>query len=112
MTNSDSIHSALREFLQPLKTNDARADFFAVYRRESEEFDKENTKKYDEDLNTSLIFVSLRLQRFRGSWPETEPIGWFVLGCQLSLRYRHPVQSGTRSKSAYRGLHASSPSHP
>jgi hypothetical protein len=59
VTNSGSIHSALKEFLQPLRTNDARSDFFAVYRRESEQFDKENTKKYDEDLNTSLIFVSL-----------------------------------------------------
>lgn len=54
----DSIHSALREFFQPLKTNDSRADFFATYRRESEEFDNEYAKKYDEDLNTSLIFVS------------------------------------------------------
>lgn len=61
MTDSSSIHSALKEFFQPLKTNDARADFFAIYRRESEEFDKENTKKYDEDLNTSLIFVSSSL---------------------------------------------------
>jgi hypothetical protein len=47
-------------FFQPLKANDPRADFFAIYRKESEEFDRENTKKYDEDLNTSLIFVSLR----------------------------------------------------
>ena len=53
-----SIHSALREFFQPLKTSDSRADFFSVYRKESEAFDKDYTKKYDEDLNTSLIFVS------------------------------------------------------
>lgn len=53
-----SIHSALREFFQPLKSNDTRADFFSVYRQESEQFDQDYTKKYDEDLNTSLIFVS------------------------------------------------------
>jgi len=53
-----SIHSALKEFFPPLRTNDARADFFAIYRKESEEFDRGYAKKYDEDLNTSLIFVS------------------------------------------------------
>ncbi|KAF9645205.1 hypothetical protein BDM02DRAFT_3189892, partial [Thelephora ganbajun] len=50
------IHSVLKEFSQPLRTNDARADFFAVYRKESEEFDRDYAKKYDEDFNTSLIF--------------------------------------------------------
>jgi len=29
-----------------------------MYRRESEEFDRDYARKYDEDLNTSLIFVS------------------------------------------------------
>lgn len=53
-----SLHSVLKEFLDPLRTNDSRADFFVVYRRESEEFDRGHAKKYDEDLNTSLIFVS------------------------------------------------------
>ena len=54
-----SLHSALKEFFEPLRTNNSRADFFAVYRKESDEFDREYTRKYDEDLNTSLIFVSL-----------------------------------------------------
>ena len=53
-----SLHSALKEFFEPLKSNDPRADFFSVYRRESEEFDRDYARKYDEDLNTSLIFVS------------------------------------------------------
>ena len=56
-----SLHSALKEFFEPLRTNDSRTDFFAVYRRESEEFDRDYAKKYDEDLNTSLIFVSPHL---------------------------------------------------
>ena len=56
-----SLQSALKEFFEPLRTNDSRTDFFAVYRRESEEFDRDYVKKYDEDLNTSLIFVSLHL---------------------------------------------------
>ena len=52
-----SIHSALKEFFEPLRTNDPRADFFAAYRKESDEFDRDYAGKYDGDLNTSLIFV-------------------------------------------------------
>ena len=57
-TSCSSLHSALKEFFDPLRTNDSRTDFFAVYRRESAEFDRDHANKYDEDLNTSLIFVS------------------------------------------------------
>ena len=53
-----SLHSVLKEFAEPLRTNDSRTDFFATYRRESAEFDRDYAKKYDEDLNTSLIIVS------------------------------------------------------
>ena len=53
-----SLHSPLKEIFDPQRTKDSRADFFAVYRRESDEFDRDYVKKYDEDLNTSLIFVS------------------------------------------------------
>jgi hypothetical protein len=35
-----------------------RAQFYEKYRKEAEEYDKEFLKKYDEDLNTTLIFVS------------------------------------------------------
>ena len=35
-----------------------RVRFYADYRKEAEEYDKEFMKKYDEDLNTTLIFVS------------------------------------------------------
>ena len=37
---------------------DHRTRFFDDYRKEAEEYDREFTKKYDEDLNTTLIFVS------------------------------------------------------
>ena len=53
-----ALHSALKEFIEPLRTGDSRADFFTTYRKQSEEFDRDHTGKYDEDLNTSLIFVS------------------------------------------------------
>jgi len=58
LISRSSIRSAIKEFVEPLRTEDSRTDFFAVYRRESEEFDRDYAKKYDEDLNTSLIFVS------------------------------------------------------
>jgi hypothetical protein len=35
----------------------ARGEFFKLYKRESEDFDKEFIKKYDEATNTTLIFV-------------------------------------------------------
>ncbi|KAF9643512.1 hypothetical protein BDM02DRAFT_1442062 [Thelephora ganbajun] len=53
------LHSALKEFFDPLRTNDPRTDFYAVYRRESADFDRDYAGKYDEDLNTSLIFAGL-----------------------------------------------------
>ena len=53
-----STHAALKEFFQPLRSNDTRAEFLAVYRKESEEFDRDHARKYYEYLNTSLIFVS------------------------------------------------------
>ena len=52
-----SLQDALRIFFQPIKTDDPRVDFYTVYKRESAEHDAEYVKKYDEDLNTTLIFV-------------------------------------------------------
>ena len=53
-----SFRDALRSSLfQSIKTNDPRVDFYTMYRREAEEYDKEFVKKFDEDLNTVSIFV-------------------------------------------------------
>lgn len=38
---------------------DHKARFYDNYRKVAEEYDKEFLKKYEEDLNTTLIFVSL-----------------------------------------------------
>lgn len=40
------------------RTMTARAEFYDKYQREADEYDKDFIKKYDEDLNTTLIFVS------------------------------------------------------
>jgi len=45
--------------MPPLKSDEARTDFYTVYKRESTEYDTNYVKKYDEDLNTTLIFVRL-----------------------------------------------------
>ena len=50
-----------------MRTNDSRADFFAVYRREAAEFDRDYVQKYDEDLNTTLIFVSVQFGRVQST---------------------------------------------
>ena len=56
--NGCSFQDALRTFFQPIKNDDARLDFYTVYKREATEYDTDYVKKYDEDLNTTLIFVS------------------------------------------------------
>ena len=38
---------------------DPRSRFYEDYRKVAEEYDKEFMKRYDEDLNTTLIFVRL-----------------------------------------------------
>ena len=38
---------------------DIRFRFYEDYREVAEEYDEEFNKRYDEDLNTTLIFVSL-----------------------------------------------------
>ena len=45
--------------MPPLKTDEARTDFYTIYKRVSTEYDTSYVKKHDEDLNTTLIFVRL-----------------------------------------------------
>ena len=72
---------------------DHQARFYARYRKVADEYDKEFLEKCDEDLNTTLIFVS-----FTSSFSErvlTRVLGWSVLCCSFGL---HP--SGRHSTSA------------
>jgi len=50
-----SSHRKERDSESPQE--DLRARFYKLYRKEAEEYDKGFMKKYDEDLNTTLIFV-------------------------------------------------------
>jgi len=55
----DSIQEALRMYLQPIKNDDPKLDFYTMYKQETTEYDTEYMQKYNEDLNTTLIFVCL-----------------------------------------------------
>ena len=57
MLTGHSFQDALRSFFQPIKTGDPRLDFYTMYKREATEYGTDYVKKYDEDLNTTLIFV-------------------------------------------------------
>ena len=47
-----------KQDLSPTDQEDHQAQFYEHYRKVAVEYDKEFLKKYDEDLNTTLIFVS------------------------------------------------------
>ena len=64
LTAGHSIQDALRMYLQPIKNDDPKLDFYTMYKRETMEYDTEYMQKYNEDLNTTLIFVRFRLLRF------------------------------------------------
>ena len=55
---SHSIQEALRMYFQPVKHDDPQLDFYTMYKRETTDYDTEYMQKYNEDLNTTLIFVS------------------------------------------------------
>ena len=69
VTSGHSLRSLLKEFLDPVRTDDSRADFYNAYRRESESFDRDYVGKYSQDLDTSLLFVS---RLILSSAPNTE----------------------------------------
>lgn len=47
-------------FLQPIRDDDPKLDFYTMYKREAMEYDSEYMGKHSEDLNTILIFASHR----------------------------------------------------
>ena len=58
ITLHHSLNSVLGGFFSPLRTSDSRTDFYTMYHKESRETGCDYARKLDEDLNTSLIFVS------------------------------------------------------
>lgn len=99
----DSIQDALRMYFQPVKSDDPQLDFYTMYNRETTEYDTKYMEKYNEDLNTTLIFV-----RFHPSKVYcvglTKYSGRFILRGQLRFRNRCPVEARGRLQRAIRSL--------
>ena len=64
LTPAHSIQEALRIYFQPIKHDDPKLDFYTMYKRETMEYDTQYMEKYNEDLNTTLIFVRFRVLNF------------------------------------------------
>ena len=61
-------------YLQPIKNDDPKLDFYTMYRRETTEYDTEHMQKHNDDLNTTLIFVRHHvLQPLRGIYTVFRP---------------------------------------
>ena len=75
----------MEESLEP-SFEDLRIKFYEHYRKEAEEYDKDFMKKYDEDLNTTLIFV--RCPRCSGALVLIRITGWSILRRRLRLHHR------------------------
>ena len=64
LTPAHSIQEALRIYFQPIKNDDPKLDFYTMYKRETMEYDTQYMDKYNEDLNTTLIFVRFCVLNF------------------------------------------------
>ena len=81
-----------------------------MYRREAMEYDTDYVKKYDEDLNTTLIFV--RHYRSPSQFISLAAVGGSVLCRQLSICHRYPLSTPTRSERAISSPPPRNPSYP
>src|SRR5882762_4372821 len=75
---------------------DHRARFYEDYRKVSEEYDKDFLKKHDEDLNTTLIFVSSA--RGFDELALTRGTGRIVLCSHRRIYHRGRPQTPIRSQ--------------
>lgn len=75
--------------------DDPRLDFYMMYKREATEYDTTYVKKYDEDLNTTLIFVCGYHYSFDGL-SDVLISGWSVLRGQLCFRHRRTTKIAAR----------------
>ena len=73
-----------------------------MYKREATDYDTDYVKKYDEDLNTTLIFVRPSSSALAKYLILPVPVGWSVLCRQLRFRHRRPFEPPTQSERAIR----------
>ena len=56
--NGRSIQDVLSKFFQSVEDDDPHFDFYTTHKREKDKYGVDCVKKYNEDLNTILIFAS------------------------------------------------------
>ena len=88
----NSIQEALWMYLQPIKNDDPRLDFYTLYKREAMEYDTNYIRRYSGDLDTTLIFVGFRCLQHRAAMLTTL-LGRSVFRGQFCLRHRSPVET-------------------
>jgi len=84
-------------YFQPIKNDDPRLDFYTMYKRETMEYDTDYMQKYNEDLNTTLIFVRPCATSYRYLL-LTMVSGRFVLRSQLRICHSRPIEARARSQ--------------
>jgi hypothetical protein len=95
----EALANALRAVISPAidqkepETLDARAKFYALHKRESDEFGREFVKQYDEDLNATLIFVSATPSYLLSTIQLCQ--GWFIFCCSDRFHRCRTTQPGT-----------------
>ena len=70
-----------------------RARFYGHYRREAEEYDREFMGKYEDDLNTTLVFVSAANRP--NARLLTRTAGWSLFRCGFCIHHRRPFRVPT-----------------
>ena len=96
-----SFPSSIRTTLIIVQDSECRSRFYETYYNQAQEHDKESVKKYDDDLNTTLIFVSLCFA------PPTTPMlirctGRSLLGRCVRIHREHPAGVTTQLRTADR----------
>ena len=76
---------------------DIRSRFYEDYRKVADEYDKEFNKRYDEDLNTTLIFVSLE-SCSDVTYVLTWITGWSILRRHFRLHHSSRLPTPARPK--------------
>lgn len=83
-----------------------------MYKRETVESDTDRMQKYDEDLNTTLIFVRFCVVFCHRHTVLTTLSGRSVLRSQLYLRHRRSIEAPARLHRAIRSIPPSNPPQP
>ena len=75
----------------------ARVEFYDKFQREADEYNSDLMKKYDEDLNTTLIFVNIRSfsRIYLNRDSDFAGVVRFVLRRNIRFHRRRPKQPTT-----------------